>query len=323
VLVGGADVPDGTWVTGWLSATQVIAPETPIVSFGATVTFSPGSCPGHLVIQRCYGRTEVFSSGADTSVYVLDVEGNEEWDPDGGQPDTADQAIVFRIGDTQADQSASSAATWQGATAPLTLTVSSAGAAPEPAANISLLGNEWYLSTTCDGYTATLVLDYSAGDLGDIDEGDIVGVARYDEVDGWVYMPGTVDTSNKQVTVTGVTELSRWRILASTPPLSPAVTATKTDGDLLLDWDPVTQDILLNAIGGVEYAVYRSTSPYFTPGASNLIASPADTEYTDVGAVGDPSTNNYYVVKSVDSGGRASASSNRAGEFDLAIVPGS
>jgi hypothetical protein len=102
--------------------------------------------------------------------------------------------------------------------------------------------------------------------------------------------------------------------LTVTPPTTPALTIA------LAPEDRTTARLAWTAIGGAgEYHLYRATSPYFTPidpayRVTNLQV------YDDAGAVGDPNSNHYYVVKSSCSTGFASEPSNRTGEFDFRLV---
>jgi hypothetical protein len=65
------------------------------------------------------------------------------------------------------------------------------------------------------------------------------------------------------------------------------------------------------------YVIYRST----TPGeAGDSLAETADTSFIDSDAVGDTSTNHFYILKTVDQLGSKSAASNETGEFDLQLT---
>jgi hypothetical protein len=83
-------------------------------------------------------------------------------------------------------------------------------------------------------------------------------------------------------------------------------------GNLYLAWTEPYSEASISY-----YVVYRSTLP---SGGGDSLASTGDTEYTDMGAVGDTSTNYYYTIKVVDSLGRKSASSNQVGEFDVQLI---
>jgi hypothetical protein len=81
----------------------------------------------------------------------------------------------------------------------------------------------------------------------------------------------------------------------------------------------------LSWIGGTgvdSVALYRDPAPYFTPSPPPYQSISLPTlNYDDVGALGDPGTNHYYVLSSVCATDFESPSSNRVGEFDYA--PGS
>lgn len=82
------------------------------------------------------------------------------------------------------------------------------------------------------------------------------------------------------------------------------------------------------------YEVWRSASPYFSPGAggsakiSPNIPPPAGgpgaaMEFTDTSShVGNPDVQDYYVVLVIGANGQASPVSNRVGEFDFGLTPG-
>lgn len=100
-------------------------------------------------------------------------------------------------------------------------------------------------------------------------------------------------------------------------------TISQASNDALLSWSPVTLDINGDPEIVDHYTVYRSTEPYFVPTVAEAIATTAGTTYTDSGAIGDPSQNYYYVVTAVDLASNEAAVSNRVGEHDFAMTPGS
>jgi len=80
------------------------------------------------------------------------------------------------------------------------------------------------------------------------------------------------------------------------PPQPPApFTAAYSAGTPLLHWGPNLETDLAS------YRLYRGGSLNFVPGPSNLIASPADTGFADVGASGS-----YYQLSAVDIHGNES-----------------
>ena len=71
-----------------------------------------------------------------------------------------------------------------------------------------------------------------------------------------------------------------------------------------------------------EFQVWRSTTPYFTPGDTpydTVSVSPWQSD--DAGARGDSAVNHFYLVTDELSGG-ASSTSNEVGEFDFTLTPG-
>jgi len=110
------------------------------------------------------------------------------------------------------------------------------------------------------------------------------------------------------------------------PPIAPIVSASRSGNDVVLSWPHRSQN--------ASYQIWRDTAPYFTPSESGVrIADgmpPApDCTYadgmitcTDSEIIGDPALNRFYLVRAFDAAG-ASADSNRVGEFDFAMEPGS
>jgi hypothetical protein len=69
------------------------------------------------------------------------------------------------------------------------------------------------------------------------------------------------------------------------------------------------------------YHLFRDSAPYFSP-TDPAYQVTINLYYDDLGAVGDPKLNHYYVVESACASGNRSLHSNRTGEFDFALVPG-
>ncbi len=89
------------------------------------------------------------------------------------------------------------------------------------------------------------------------------------------------------------------------PPTAPTnLTATGGAGQVSLSWGASTDNV-----GVTNYNVYRSTTSGFTPSASNRIAQPTGTTYTDSGLAAGTY---YYLVTAQDAGGNVSAASNQA-----------
>jgi hypothetical protein len=77
------------------------------------------------------------------------------------------------------------------------------------------------------------------------------------------------------------------------------------------------------------YEVWRSATPYFTPGDTDStrvanLTGPFDAEvsFTDNEATMDPSTAYFYVVKAIDLYGRPVALSGGVGSFAFGLTPG-
>ena len=79
------------------------------------------------------------------------------------------------------------------------------------------------------------------------------------------------------------------------------------------------------------YEVWRGTSPYFIPGDSASgsewsvsVSPPPPGEprvWPDSTALGKPSVNHFYVIRTVNAAGGVSANSPRVGEFDFRLTP--
>jgi hypothetical protein len=102
-----------------------------------------------------------------------------------------------------------------------------------------------------------------------------------------------------------------WQPSQGAAPGACSLSAAKSGNDVVLSWTA--------ASGATEYRVYRDTTPYFTPGAP--YASTASLSYTDVGVIGDPALNHYYLVGATNVAGETLCDS-RMGEFDFALSPG-
>jgi hypothetical protein len=105
---------------------------------------------------------------------------------------------------------------------------------------------------------------------------------------------------------TGVPSVGSFvRVQDTTPPSAPSgLAASGGAGKATLSWQASTDT------GGIaRYTVYRSTSSGFTPGASNQIAQPTGTSYTDSGL---SAGSYFYKVTASDNAGNTSAASNEA-----------
>lgn len=103
-----------------------------------------------------------------------------------------------------------------------------------------------------------------------------------------------------------------------TPPAAPSLLSIALQPNLTtarLSW-PVFTD-------APAVALYRDPAPYFTPAPPPYVTVLLPVvSYDDAGAVGDPAINHYYVSRAECASGLASAHSNRVGEFDYTLVPG-
>ena len=83
-------------------------------------------------------------------------------------------------------------------------------------------------------------------------------------------------------------------------------------------------DAQLSWTGTGTYDVWKSSDPYFQPGdaSSSLDGDEVTSPYTAAGVIGDPQTNVYFLIIAQNECGE-SLPSNRTGEFDFALTPGS
>jgi len=114
------------------------------------------------------------------------------------------------------------------------------------------------------------------------------------------------------------------RAVIDTTPPAPVQDATLliAAGDLTLNWSEVTTDSSGKPTFMDRYIVYRDSEPHFQPSPGDSLCRPCACEFTDVGVLGDPSTNYYYRLAALDRFGRASELSSPMGEFDFSLEPG-
>jgi hypothetical protein len=113
--------------------------------------------------------------------------------------------------------------------------------------------------------------------------------------------------------------LYSFRVGSSAPAPVADLTVILSANDLLLEWSPVTVDGLGNPIVVDQYQIYRDTVAYFEPGSEPFDSTVALFYTDDTGVTGDTETNYYYAVTAV-AGGKESALSDLAGEFDREVI---
>jgi CSLREA domain-containing protein len=180
-------------------------------------------------------------------------------------------------------------------------------------------GRYWQIEALSDhstaasaGYMVDLTLFWGAADANDT-------VCRY-AVPDWNCAAMSY-LANTSVTRTGITQLSDWAVdcdmctTAAVP--EPGISLTGTKEDVLLSWTDATANI-----GG--YQVYRSTAPYFAPGAGTLRATlPWETpSYIDTGAARIAGVHYSYIVRGLSNCGAPSDYDRRLGVFSFRLVPG-
>lgn len=98
----------------------------------------------------------------------------------------------------------------------------------------------------------------------------------------------------------------------------PVTIGESAAGYVALDWAP-------GDAANQGYEVWRSTSPYFTPGGgAALVVSGSMTSFVDdtVQSLGDTANNYSYVVRALNCNASQTADSAEKAEFDFSIVPG-
>lgn len=108
-------------------------------------------------------------------------------------------------------------------------------------------------------------------------------------------------------------------------PLAPAVAIRLMDGDVILTWPHVAQDVNGDPLQVVRYDIWRSASPYFVPTGDPVysVRPPAAAQGGDPLSQADPDAlsggSHYYLVKAVSSAGRASENERRVGVFSFLL----
>jgi len=72
------------------------------------------------------------------------------------------------------------------------------------------------------------------------------------------------------------------------------------------------------------YQIWDNPDPYFTPDTRNdaPLDTTTTTSYTHSNSLGDAAVNHFYTITAVNPCGAASGYSQRTGEFDFALTPG-
>jgi hypothetical protein len=110
------------------------------------------------------------------------------------------------------------------------------------------------------------------------------------------------------------------QITIDTPPVTD-LRATASDGNVILTWTHVGSD-------AHHYEVWRATNlPYFAPPQGELIAPNVEPatgpSFSDPNSgLGNPATNSFYLVRSVDADGRPAPTYNRVGVFNFSLQRG-
>ncbi|MEM7114594.1 MAG: hypothetical protein AAF614_19310 [Chloroflexota bacterium] len=122
---------------------------------------------------------------------------------------------------------------------------------------------------------------------------------------------GTIGQADAEVLAAGDFSLSGgfWQCWTATAVSFPMIATS--NGNIQLSW----------ASSVPTANVYRAANdPYFIP--NSAYATGVSSSWNDIGVAGDPANNYTYVIRALNGCGE-SADSQRLGEFDFTIVPGS
>ena len=143
-------------------------------------------------------------------------------------------------------------------------------------------------------------------------------VVRYDDDYGAMIVEADSTELTFQFLNRTGTVIDCYTIGGGNPSVVPLSIAQLGAADAHLSWEI--------AAANPGYEVHHSTTPYFGLGAGTLLSgSPlvGASSYNDGNVIGNPATNHFYAVRSLNCGGGMTADSAQVGEFDFAIVPGS
>ncbi len=117
-------------------------------------------------------------------------------------------------------------------------------------------------------------------------------------------------------------------------PLAPEVTSVLEGTELQLAWNHVTTDVNLTPIQVISYEIWRGETPYFS--INDVTAAKIDEVIPPLGTDGstqflvsddlaalDPLSNVYYLVRTIEASGHASAVHVHTGIFRFGLAPGS
>ena len=107
------------------------------------------------------------------------------------------------------------------------------------------------------------------------------------------------------------------RCVAINAPASASAAPSADGQDVNLSWDAVSMSD--------HYQIWESTAPYFTPDPANdtPLGTATSTSYTHTDGLGNATSNHFYVITAVNPCDASSGLSQRVGEFDFTLIPGS
>ena len=96
-------------------------------------------------------------------------------------------------------------------------------------------------------------------------------------------------------------------------PTAPVVTITKSGGQVIVDWT--------HQGANSAYEVYRSATPYFTPGPATYVTTliAPTSIYADSSGLGNVDINNNWVIRAKVSGSSLVWDSNVVGEYEFGL----
>lgn len=167
--------------------------------------------------------------------------------------------------------------------------------------------------------------------------GSPTGTIPTGAVDVWVGLNPSTQVLSYQATASGpansnmlneatVTVSSTTNTAWANARICGAATATPT-GIGIVSWNYANLDWSAGGSPFNTYQVWRSLSPYFTPGGggtTQLYDGKAFSylDMVDGPTVGDPAVNHFYVLRTANCTDTSTADSAPVGEFDFSLVPG-
>ncbi len=153
----------------------------------------------------------------------------------------------------------------------------------------SILRNFTVTPTTNSSLNATAVFHYDASELNSLTKSQLLLYASTNSGTNWNQVGGTVDTSSKTVTVSGINSFSLWTLAASSAPLPVELTsfsATSQHLNAELQWKTATEvnnygfEVERNSMSNEQSTMNNWQKVGFVEGAGTS-AAPKEYTFTD------------------------------------------